>query len=70
MNEAPQRHQLGVKGMTCQHCVKVITQAIQAGDADATVTVDLPSGKVDVATTLPRESVVRAIEEEGYAVLG
>jgi copper chaperone len=60
---------LAVKGMTCQHCVKAVTQAVQALDPGAVVSVDLPSGHVSVASTASKESVASAIREEGYEVI-
>lgn len=71
MNTAPTvTHELQVKGMSCQHCVKAVTQALQARDADAQVSVDLPAGKVSVRTQLSRETTAAAITDEGYEVLG
>ena len=71
MNTAPTvTHELQVKGMSCQHCVKAVTQALQARDADALVSVDLPAGKVSVRTQLSREATAAAITDEGYEVLG
>lgn len=64
----PVNHQLQVKGMSCQHCVKAVTKAIQSLDADATVSVTLPQGLVTVQTTLPREATAQAITDEGYEV--
>ncbi len=61
-------HQLQVKGMSCQHCVKAVTKAIQSQDSGATVTVDLPQGTVTVLTTLSREATAQAISKEGYEV--
>ncbi len=60
--------QLTVEGMSCQHCVKAVTQAIQTQDADAAVAIDLPSKLVNVTTTLSREAVAAAIADEGYNV--
>lgn len=68
MNDTP-THRLQVSGMSCQHCVKAITQAVQTNDTAARVTVDLPAGVVEIGgTALPRETLLRIIEEEGYAV--
>lgn len=64
-----QHHQLTVKGMSCQHCVKAVTRAIQDKDPLAGVEVTLPEGKVSVATSLDRNTVAALITEEGYEVL-
>ncbi|WP_374320094.1 heavy-metal-associated domain-containing protein [Aquabacterium sp.] len=64
-----QHHQLTVKGMSCQHCVKAVTRAIQDKDPQAGVEVTLPEGKVSVATSLDRNTVAALITEEGYEVL-
>jgi len=62
------KHQLQVKGMSCQHCVKAVTKAIQSLDADASVSVELPQGTVTVQTSLSREATSQAINDEGYEV--
>ncbi|HEY0877067.1 MAG TPA: cation transporter [Zeimonas sp.] len=55
-----------VKGMTCGHCVKAVTSAVQGIDAQAKVDVDLARGTIRVESTLPPASVEQAIEEAGY----
>ena len=62
--------QLLVKGMSCQHCVKGVTLAIQALDPQALVQVDLTSGQVQVQTHLTREAVSTAVTDEGHEVIG
>ncbi|MFZ5525292.1 MAG: heavy-metal-associated domain-containing protein [Pseudomonadota bacterium] len=62
----PQTLQLSVKGMSCQHCVKSVTNAVQALDPQATVQVDLAQGRVSVNTVLALDAVSKAISEEGY----
>lgn len=57
-----------VQGMTCGHCEKAVTQAVQSVDPQAQVTIDRPAGKVEVHSTQPREAIARAIAEEGYEV--
>ena len=57
-----------VQGMTCGHCEKAVTQAVQSVDPQAKVTINRPAGKVEVQTTEPREAIARAIAEEGYPV--
>ncbi|MNO66576.1 Copper chaperone CopZ [compost metagenome] len=55
-----------VKGMSCGHCVRAITQAVQARDAAAEVQVDLAGGEVRVSSRLEPAAVLEAIREEGY----
>ncbi|OYQ42387.1 heavy metal transport/detoxification protein [Rhodoferax sp. TH121] len=57
-----------VTGMTCGHCEKAVTRAIQDVDAQAQVKIDRSQNKVDVESTQPRETLAKAIAEEGYAV--
>jgi copper chaperone len=57
-----------VQGMTCGHCVKAVTQAVQLLDSAAAVSVELESGKVVVNSQVPRERLVEAIRDEGYTV--
>lgn len=64
----PQTHQLQVKGMSCQHCVKAITKAVQTQDPQATVSVELPLGQVTIQSALSHAAIVQAITEEGYEV--
>ena len=59
---------LKVEGMSCGHCVKAVTAAIQAKDPNAKVEVDLADGTVKAETVLPRHVISMAVEEEGYAV--
>lgn len=58
-----------VKGMTCAHCERAVTQSIQARDANATVEVDLETGVVRVDGSLEEAAIRAAIEEEGYQVV-
>lgn len=57
-----------VQGMSCGHCVRAITQALQAADDEAVVEVDLAAGEVRVASTLSSEQISALIAEEGYEV--
>ncbi len=59
---------LTVQGMSCGHCVKAVTAAIQAKDPNAKGEVDLADGNVKAETVLPRHVISMAVEEEGYAV--
>ncbi|OLU14078.1 copper resistance protein CopZ [Pseudomonas sp. PA1(2017)] len=55
-----------VEGMTCAHCERAITGAVQAVDASAQVQVDIAGGEVRVRTTHPVDQVLEAIINEGY----
>jgi copper chaperone len=57
-----------VEGMSCGHCVKAITQAVQARDPAASVRVDLATREVGVESALTAEQVIELISEEGYSV--
>jgi len=61
-------HTFNVQGMTCGHCEMAVRKAIQRLDAQAKVEIDRTSGKVQVQSEQPRESVAHAIADEGYPV--
>ncbi|MDF9620825.1 cation transporter [Pseudomonas entomophila] len=55
-----------VQGMTCGHCVKAVTRAVQEQDAAARVEVDLAARQVRVQSALDAERILTAIRDEGY----
>lgn len=57
-----------VTGMTCGHCEKAVTRALQQVDPQAQVVIDRTHNRVQVESTQPREALAQAITEEGYAV--
>ena len=60
-----------VTGMTCEHCVKAVTEEVSAVDGVETVKVDLETGVVTVtAPTDPtREQMAAAVDEAGYTLV-
>jgi copper chaperone len=60
--------QFKVSGMSCGHCVRAVTQAIQALDQAARVEVDLAAGRVSVESVLDAAQIQAAIREQGYEV--
>lgn len=60
--------ELKVAGMSCGHCAKAVTAAIQAKDPAAQIEVVLAEGLVRAETTLPRAEIAAAIAGEGYVV--
>jgi copper chaperone len=57
-----------VEGMSCQHCVAAVTNAIRERDATAQVRVDLASGSVTVDSAQPVDVLKAAIDGAGYTV--
>ncbi len=55
-----------IPAMSCGHCVRAVTEAVQALDAQAQVTVDLPQQVVRVESTAAREALVARLTEAGY----
>ena len=58
--------QFQVDNLSCQHCVRAVTEAIKARDAAATVAVDLASKQVVVSSALPADQVIAVLVDEGY----
>ncbi|HEX7909073.1 MAG TPA: cation transporter [Paraburkholderia sp.] len=59
-----------VEGMSCQHCVAAVTNAIREHDETARVAVDLASGRVAVDSAQSVEALKAAIDDAGYTVTG
>ena len=58
--------QFNVDNMTCGHCVKAVTNALQAADESAQVSVDLEQKTVTLETSLEANQVILILEDEGY----
>lgn len=58
--------QYQVDGMSCGHCVQMVTKAIVAQDPAAKVDVDLSAGVVTVEAGLDDAAVIAALDEAGY----
>lgn len=57
-----------VSGMTCSHCERAITQALQQIDPQARVQIDRSTQQVRVESTHTRQDLAQAIRAEGYQV--
>ena len=57
-----------VVGMTCDHCVRSVTEEVSALEGVSQVEVDLASGKVHVTMRQPitTEQVREAVADAGY----
>lgn len=62
------QHVFEVQGMTCGHCEKAVTQALQRTDPAASVRIDRAQNRVEVDSTAERPALQAAIQEEGYKV--
>ena len=62
------QYQFEVQGMTCGHCERAVSSAIQQLDPQAQVRIDRTQNRVDVDSSQPREALAAAIAEEGYQV--
>lgn len=62
---------LNVDGMSCEHCVKAVTNAVSALPGVSNVAVDLKAKTVTVehASDLSVEKIKNEIEEQGYDVI-
>lgn len=56
--------------MTCGGCAAGVKRAVKTLDANANVTVDLPSKTVKVETSAQLDQVKSTIEDAGYDVIG
>lgn len=57
-----------VQGMTCGHCEKAVTQAVQRIDPQASVQIDRSQNRVAVDSGAEQAALHAAIQEEGYQV--
>lgn len=70
---SPSNIELRVEGMTCDHCVRAVTDELSAVENVTAVTVDLHAGTtsiVRVTTDGPvdEQAVAAAIDEAGYTL--
>ena len=61
---------LQVSGMSCNHCVEAVKTAVGGVDPTATVSIDLGSGRVEIASDGDDKAFVQAIEDAGYDIEG
>jgi copper chaperone len=60
-----------VRGMTCEHCVRSVTEEVSEVSGVTGVDVDLGSGRVTVSSERPVDdpAVRAAVSEAGYQVV-
>jgi copper chaperone len=52
--------------MTCGHCARTVTTAVQRVDAQAKLQIDLPTHKVRIDSEQGADAFRRALADEGY----
>ncbi len=59
-----------VQGMTCEHCVRSVTEEVGAVEGITAVEVDLPTGRVTVrGDAFTDAAVAEAVDEAGYEIV-
>lgn len=56
-----------IPNMSCGHCVRTITEAVQALDPAAKVQTDVAKRQVLVDSSAQREALVQQLSNAGYA---
>ncbi len=59
-----------IEGMTCAHCVRAVTEALESVNGVESAMVDLESGLASITSKTPidLEALRSAVEEEGYGI--
>jgi len=61
---------ISVSGMTCQNCVRHVTEALKElpGVNDARVDLASNSATIESSREIPREELAHALDEAGYSL--
>lgn len=62
--------ELELPDLSCGHCVRAVTEALQALDAKAQVQAEVATRRVSVQTHAAAEAVRAALTEAGYPPAG
>lgn len=59
-----------VTGMTCDHCVRAVTEQVAGLDGVTAVDIDLATGTVTVTSEAPLDdaAIAAAVDEAGYEI--
>ena len=69
LSSSPDVHEYRVDGMTCEHCVLSVTEAVSEVTGVRRVEVDLPTGGLTVVGDIDDASVAAAVSDAGYKVV-
>jgi len=59
--------EFSIRAISCGHCARAVTVAVQEVDPKAEVKVDIAAKRVQVQTHAARAAVAAALTEAGYA---
>lgn len=59
--------QFSIPSMSCGHCAKAVTEAVQEVDPKAKVEVNLDTKLVQVSSTAERQKIIESLADAGYA---
>ncbi len=62
--------QLKIEGMSCNNCVRHVTEALKKVRGVESVEVFLSEGRAVVMGQAPLEQLIAAVQEEGYTAQG
>jgi copper chaperone len=60
------RTQLNIEGMTCDHCVRAVKDALERTPGVEKAEVDLSAGSATVEGAADVQVMIQAVENEGY----
>jgi copper chaperone len=69
MEELTMKKKISIEGMSCEHCVAHVKNALEGIDGVSAVEVNLEGKYAIVQTDVNDEILKEAIEEEGYDVV-
>jgi copper chaperone len=62
----PMKHTLSITGMSCDHCVRAVTEALESVAGVESVAVDLDLGRASVEGQADIDALIAAVVAEGY----
>jgi copper chaperone len=60
------KHTLSITGMSCDHCVRAVTEALESVAGVESVAVDLDLGRASVEGQADIDALIAAVVAEGY----
>lgn len=57
---------LNIPAISCSHCVRAVTEAVQEIDPDARVDVDVAGKKATIETSAATGELLTRLDKEGY----